>query len=97
MSSLGDCDLVRIISFLSNINIQNETMLGIKNFYDELTLSLKTFIKEASTPVLTDFTKVDPRTTLFDHLVPTPPRPQHTNAYHTYIMRSKVLSTTIPN
>ena len=66
-------------------------------FYDELTLSLTASIKKSYKPILPDFEKVDPKTPLFDHLVPPETSTNHPHAYQTYLMLYQVPDKAIPN
>ena len=64
-------DLARLILLISNLNLHNETLLGINNFYDEFTLALTASIKKSSKPILHDLQFFDHNTPMFDYLVPT--------------------------
>ena len=75
------CDLTRFLTLLCNLNIQNDTLLGLNNFYDEINLPLTASIKQAYKPILPDFQKVDPTTPLFEYLVPTEKITNHPHAY----------------
>ena len=66
----GDCDLDRLLPLLHNINLQNDALLDLNNFYNEIYLSLTASIKKVYEPIILDFHKVDPTTLLFDYLVP---------------------------
>ena len=77
----GDCDLDRLLPLLHNINLQNDALLDLNNFYNEIYLSLTASIKKVYEPIILDFHKVDPTTLLFDYLVPHETR---TNRPHDY-------------
>ena len=94
---LGECDINRILTLLHNLTLHDDTLLGIKNFYDNITLSLTKSINQDSAPNVPDLHQVDPTTTWFDLMVPPESSTNLTHAYQTYLMFARALSKSIPN
>ena len=92
-----DCDCIILIPLLCNININDENLLVLKNFYDELTLSLTPSINQASKNIIYYLHNVDTTTPLFEYLVPPETSTNSHHAYQTYLMLSQVLDKDIPN
>ena len=80
---LGKYDLSRILSFLRNINLHDDTLLGIDIFNDELTLYITANIKESSALILPDFHEYALKTPLSDHMITPSSRHWHPHAHQT--------------
>ena len=94
---LSECVLSRLLPLLLNLNLHDDTLIGIKNLYYDINISLTDSIKKSSNPVLPIFHNVDPTTPLFDYQFSPEKSPIWPQYYHTYIMMYRSLATDILN
>ena len=89
-------NLSKLLTFLCNLPLKEDTMISINNFNDDITLSLTATINKYR-PILPEFHHDDTSNYLHHLLVPSVGENFHKKARQTYIIMSQSLTKDTPN
>ena len=84
---IGDYKIVKLLPLLRNLTLHDKILIGINNFYDQMTLYLTALIRQL-VPVLIEFHNFDLSKTLLDLLMPPDIHHLHIKSYQTYLIMS---------